>query len=226
MRNFAAEAKASLNVEDVAFLKSLPKADLHAHLNGCIPLSCLQTLAAKRSEQISQSSKASREANNDSDSDKVNDAISNGLKVLEQGVMLEEIHQFFDLFPAIYALTSTPETLAIATRAVLEQFLEPGWTGPDDPPQCTYLELRTTPRQNESMTRLQYLEAVLGEIERYSKDKCALIASVDRRMDSKTMLECVEAAATLKAQGRRIVGIDLCGTPTVGNGPRYPWTVD
>lgn len=203
MRSFAAEAKASLSVEDVEFLKSLPKAELHAHLNGCIPLACLQTLAAKRAESAFSSS-----------DDK--DAITRGLDVLGRGVTLEEIHEFFGLFPAIYALTSTPETLAIATRAVLEQFLDSGWTGPEDPPQCTYLELRTTPRQNDHMTRLQYLEAVLQEVEKYPKDKCALIASLDRRMDSKTMLEIVEVAATLKGQGRRVVGIDLCGTPTVG----------
>src|ERR1700753_1328227 len=119
MRNFAAEAKASLSVEDVDFLKSLPKAELHAHLNGCIPLPCLQTLAAKRSESESQSQllNVAKEATNISSN--INNAISKGLKVLEQGVTLEEINEFFDLFPAIYALTSTPETLAIATRAVL-----------------------------------------------------------------------------------------------------------
>jgi len=136
-------------------------------------------------------------------------------KNLEQGVDLNEIHEFFDLFPAIYALTSTPEALMIATRSVLDQFLEMGWLGPNEPPQCSYLELRTTPRRSEHMSREEYVDAVLREMERYPRDKCALIVSVDRRMDTETMKECVDIAIKFKNEGRRVVGVDLCGTPTV-----------
>lgn len=205
MKDYAAEAFASLNSDDKAFLKALPKAELHAHLNGCIPLSCLQDLVRQRPVQTSGTTDA-------------DEKIAKGLAMLEQGVVLEEIHEFFDLFPAIYALTSTPAALRQATAAVLTQFLQPqGDSGEQEPAQCIYLELRTTPRENAEMSREQYLDAVLCEMETYSADKCALIVSTDRRMDTTTMMECVSIAAKLKKAGRRVVGIDLCGTPTIGN---------
>ncbi|KAG8780623.1 hypothetical protein FRC16_003086 [Serendipita sp. 398] len=142
--------------------------------------------------------------------------------MLEEGIVLEEINQFFDLFPAIYALTSTPTTLRIATRAVLEQFLKPGWTGRvDEPAQCDYLELRTTPRENEHMTKREYLEAVLDELDLYPRTMCNLIVSLDRRMEEQTMMEIVGIAIKLKEEGRRVVGIDLCGTPSAGKADSF-----
>ncbi|PVG04039.1 Metallo-dependent hydrolase [Serendipita vermifera] len=208
MKRFGTEALASLSTDDVQFLKSLPKAELHAHLNGCIPISCLQELS--RQQVI--------EPSHDQNEDTVKeDIVSKGLKILEQGIELTEIHQFFDLFPAIYSLTSTPEALRLATRATLEQFLKDGWLGEGEPAQCDYLEIRTTPRQNENMSREVYLDAVLKEVEKYPREQCALIVSLDRRMDNEAMLEIVNIAVKLKQQGRRVVGIDLCGTPTVGD---------
>ncbi|KAG9056614.1 hypothetical protein FS842_010134 [Serendipita sp. 407] len=217
MRNFGAEAKASLSEEDVAFLKALPKAELHAHLNGCIPLECLQTLARDFKVTTSPSSGDQNNSN-----DNLARVVANGLRMLEEGIVLEEINQFFDLFPAIYALTSTPATLRIATRAVLEQFLKPGWTGRvDEPAQCDYLELRTTPRENEHMTKREYLEAVLDELDLYPRAMCNLIVSLDRRMEEQTMMEIVGIAIKLKEEGRRVVGIDLCGTPSAGKADSF-----
>ncbi|KAG8834826.1 hypothetical protein FRC17_006934 [Serendipita sp. 399] len=213
MRNFGAEARASLSQDDINFLVALPKAELHAHLNGCIPLECLQRLARdfKEVQQVSDST-------GDDRAPAIDQVVAKGLRVLEEGVVLEEINQFFDLFPAIYALTSTPATLRIATRAVLTLFLQRSTTSrePDSSPQCDYLELRTTPRENEHMTRREYLETVLAEMEIYPREKCALIVSLDRRMKESTMMEVVEIAAALKKEGKRVVGIDLCGPPTVG----------
>jgi adenosine deaminase len=206
MKSFGTEALASLSADNVQFLKSLPKAELHAHLNGCIPISCLQDLS--RQQVIKPSPNQNEDAMKE-------DIVSKGLKILEQGIELNEIHEFFDLFPAIYSLTSTPEALMTATRATLEQFLQEGWLGEGEPAQCSYIEVRTTPRQNENMSREVYLDAVLKEVEKYPREKCALIVSLDRRMDNDTMLEIVRIAVKLKKEGRRVVGMDLCGTPTV-----------
>ncbi|KAJ7583564.1 Metallo-dependent hydrolase [Mycena floridula] len=183
---YSAKAMGSLTQTQVSFLSALPKAELHAHLNGSIPLSVLQSLAQKQTSVLPSS-----------------DAI---LK-LQQGVELNEIHDFFDLFPAIYALTSTPAALAEATKAVLAQFLD------GDQPQCTYLELRSTPRTTSSMSRLAYVQVVLDEIERYPVEKAAYILSLNRKMDDAVMLECISIAIKMKEEGRRIVGIDLCGDP-------------
>jgi adenosine deaminase len=125
-------------------------------------------------------------------------------------VRLDEISDFFQLFPAIYALTSTPEALAKATQAVLSSFLDPQLppqpkilnshhhvstkplsgtnTGvvPTLPAaaQCTYLELRTTPRQTPQMSREVYLRTVLSTISasNYTTSQVSIIASLDRRM--------------------------------------------
>ena len=188
----AARALDSLSEEDVLFVKNLPKAELHAHLNGSIPLECLQQLAREHPKGL------------DGTDDPV---IKHGLELLEKGVELEAIGDFFGLFPAIYALTSTPQTVRRATDAVLDAFLLPQ----NGKPECTFLELRTTPRETKHMTRLEYLEAVLNAMDRFGEDKCALIVSVDFRMLAEEAGQCVDAAVRLRTKGRRIVGLDLCG---------------
>jgi adenosine deaminase len=184
----------SLTASQVSFLQSLPKAELHAHLNGSIPLSALQHLASTCTPfpEADHSIQA---------------AVTN----LSNGVRLDQINDFFSLFPAIYALTSTPSSLGYATRSVLSSSLSSSCS----PAQCTYVELRTTPRTTPSLTYRQYLQVVLDEIEVYPPDQAALIVSIDRRMSNHIAGLCVDLAADLKKEGRRVVGVDLCGDPTV-----------
>ncbi|KAF9031374.1 adenosine deaminase-like protein [Hymenopellis radicata] len=172
----------SLSPSQISFLQSLPKAELHAHLNGSIPLQVLYELAS------------------------------------EAGVTLPDVHtelnviaDFFNLFPAIYALTNTPPALARIARAVLTEFLD----GPE--PQCSYLELRSTPKATDTMSRRDYVKAVLDEIEKYPADQAAMIVSLDRKMDEDIARECVQVAIDLKREGRRVVGVDLCGDPWAGD---------
>lgn len=186
----------SLTEEQVRFLQALPKAELHAHLNGSIPLPCLQALAKERSQSISQS---------------LPEHVVAGLEILSKGFELYNLNDFFDLFPAIYALTSTPKALSFATRNVLIHFLEPTSSG--SPAQCAYIELRSTPRITQKMSRRQYIEAVLDEVEKYPADKAGLLVSIDRRMSIEDLTECVDLSISLRAEGRRILGVDLCGDP-------------
>ncbi|KAJ7133384.1 Metallo-dependent hydrolase [Mycena epipterygia] len=192
----AAVALDSLNTSQIAFIRTLPKAELHAHLNGSIPIAELQQLAH---EYSSTSDKAASEV------------VQIGIAKLQEGVVLDEIYDFFNLFPAIYALTSNPVTLRRAARAVLTQFLD----GPS--PQCEYLELRSTPRETAEMSKLEYVQSVLDEVERYPASRAALIVSLDRRMSAEVLKECVDIARTLKEAGRRVVGVDLCGDPQAGD---------
>jgi len=178
-------ALASLSASQRSFLANLPKVELHAHLNGCIPHSCLQALASEF------------DASEDLD---LAHSIRVTLSMLASGVTLNDIKDFFLLFPAIYALTSTPAALQRATRAVLESFLD---SNGDLPPQCSYLELRTTPRATPHMARKQYLLAVLGEVSK--RNNAALIVSLDRRMDTDTAEECVDLAIALRDQGMPVV---------------------
>ncbi|EKM60656.1 uncharacterized protein PHACADRAFT_133307 [Phanerochaete carnosa HHB-10118-sp] len=199
---YAADALASLTPEEIEFLRELPKAELHAHLNGSIPIPLLQKIANEADFSSSAIS---------------SDAVKAGIEQLKTGVVFNELHDFFGLFPAIYALTATPETLAEAARAVLAQFLEPDPVSPKGQPMAAYLELRSTPRTTPNMSRKQYLEAVLDEVERYPVERAALIVSLDRRMDAKTAEEIVSLAIKLRQEGRRVVGVDLCGDPLAGN---------
>ncbi|KAI0367476.1 Metallo-dependent hydrolase [Pilatotrama ljubarskyi] len=201
---YAAKALASLTPSQVEFLQKLPKAELHAHLNGSIPFPVLQELATEfQTETGADGAVASA----------LPEAVRAGIHRLQDGVVLNEINDFFGLFPAIYAITSTPATLRRATRAVLEFFL----SARDGYPQAAYLELRSTPRETPAMTRMQYIETVLDQVEQYPPERAALIVSLDRRMDSRTAAECVECAVKLKNAGRRVVGVDLCGDPRAGN---------
>ena len=199
----ASDAIEALTPSQVDFLKALPKAELHAHLNGSIPLPVLQQLAKEYAPP-------------GADSDPAILAIQPTLERLRNGVVLNDIHDFFPMFPAIYALTSAREALARATDAVLAEFL--GLKDREEYPQATYLELRSTPRKTITMTRLEYVETVLDEVEKYRPDQAALIVSLDRRMSKEVANECIEAAITLKKEGRRVVGVDLCGDPAV-SGP-------
>lgn len=198
----ALDAIKALTPSQVDFLKALPKAELHAHLNGSIPLPILQQLAKEY-------------VPSDTDSGSTVLDIQSGIEKLQNGAVLEGIREFFYLFPAIYALTSTKGALALATRAVLAEFLQV--KEGEEYPQATYLELRSTPRKTAAMTRLEYVETVLDEVEKYCPDQAALIVSLDRRMSKEDADECVEVAITLKNRGRRVVGVDLCGDPFVSS---------
>jgi len=205
----ASDAIAALAPSQVDFLKALPKAELHAHLNGSIPLPVLQELANDYTP-----------SDGDSGPGPALLVIQAGIEKLQNGVVLQDVHDFFPLFPSIYALTSTKEALARATEAVLAEFLEV--KDGEEYPQATYLELRSTPRETTSMTRMEYVETVLYEVEKYRPDQAALIVSLDRRMAKEAADECVKVAFTLKKRGRRVVGVDLCGEPLVSD----PWFSD
>lgn len=200
-----AAALHSLSPSDIDFLQSLPKAELHAHLNGSIPLQTLVNLA----EQLNLSTDTT-------------DEMAETIAKLRSGLTLNAISEFFPLFRSIYALTSTPSALGRITRDVLDSFLKAQSVPPvgftyTPAPECTYIELRTTPRATAHMSRYTYLTTVLDEVEKFSADQAALIVSIDRRMSEADAKECVDLAITLRTAGRRVVGLDLCGDPEKGD---------
>ena len=197
----------SLDDKQKEFLFSLPRRiELHAHLNGSIPLNTLQSLAVDY---------CNIDNNNNN-----NEIIRNAIKNFEKGIKLEKINDFFQLFPSIYALTSTKQAIEYVTTSVLETFLVP--QSPYSKPQATDLELRSTPRavQDTGMTRSQYVEAVcngIDKIESMLGRKCVgLILSIDRRMKSEDAEEIVDLAINCN----HVVGVDLCGDMYSGNDVR------
>jgi adenosine deaminase len=187
----------SLSSEQAAFLRSLRKADLHAHLNGSIPISVLEQLAEEYNPPTATSLSKQK--------------IQADISQFREGAAIDKIADFFQLFGAIYALTSTVPALKIATRAVLQDFLD------GETPQCHYLELRTGPRKTESMSREEYMLAVVEEVERYPEDRAGLILTLDRKTGGEIWDECLKIALKLKEAGRRLVGVDLAGDPCAGD---------
>jgi adenosine deaminase len=204
----------ALTPSQLSFLERLPKAELHAHLNGSIPLPLLQDLAREYTPSTDNTSKPVMAAD-----------IQAGVRRLQAGSAFNSIEDFFEVFPAvIYALTSTPASLKRATRAILSHFLDPpiplsASDANSGSSAVEYIELRTTPRETPHMSRRVYLETVLDEIEVRSPDAAALIVSLDRRMSPDVARGVLELAVQLRREGRRVVGLDLCGDPTV----RYPY---
>jgi adenosine deaminase len=138
--------------------------------------------------------------------------------------------RFFPLFSRyIYQLCNNLESIKFSTRSVLQTFSADG---------VRYLELRTTPRAipTESLSKDLYVRTILDEIHEFthaepsnhyhptpstpsSLEHVYLILSIDRRNTPAEALETV--ALALKYAHYRghhaIVGIDLCGDPSVGD---------
>ena len=201
MNAFPDAAIRALTPSQLTFLKNLPKAELHAHLNGSIPLPVLRDLA--------------REYASSSPATATSDDILAGVQRFQAGDAFTDIDDIFSVFPTVYALTSTPASLKRATRAVLEHFLDPDSTPGSVAGSVEYIELRTTPRATPHMNRRVYLETVLDEIEARAPDAAALIVSLDRRMTPDVAQEVLALAVQLRREGRRVVGVDLCGDPRV-----------
>ncbi|KAG6329628.1 hypothetical protein ID866_9460, partial [Astraeus odoratus] len=201
----AAGALQSVSLSDICLFQALPKAELHAHLNYPIPS---QTIL-----ELFKSFPLSADTNHE---------MASTIDGLRTGLVLGDISEAFPLFHAIYALTSTPSALSRATRDVLDAFLKSNGGPPSGftytpAPECTYIEIRSTPRMTAAMTWYTYLMTVLDEIEKYAPDPAALIVSIDRQMAETDAAECIDLAIALKAEGRRLVGLDLCGDPHKGD---------
>jgi adenosine deaminase len=198
MNAFPDAAIRALTPSQLAFLEHLPKAELHAHLNGSIPLPILRDLAREYASSPATS-----------------DDVLAGVQRLQAGNSFTDMNDIFFVFPVAHALTSTPTSLKRATRAVLSHFLDPDSTSGSAAGSVEYIELRTTPRVTPHMSRRVYLEMVLDEIEARAPDAAALIVSLDRRMTPDDAQEVLALAVQLRREGRRVVGIDLCGDPKV-----------
>ena len=226
----------ALSPSQLAFLERLPKAELHAHLNGSIPLPLLQELAREYASSAATGDDGdTTSTTTNATATPVAAEILAMVQKLQTGVKLDVIDDFFPIFSAVYALTSTPASLKRATRGVLSHFLDPQPTPVPVPvpasasastPQVNgnvsggggwasvkYIELRTTPRATPHMGFRVYLETVLDEIEARAPDAAALIVCLDRRMTPEIAREVLELALQLRLEGRRVVGVDLCGDP-------------
>ena len=115
--------------------------------------------------------------------------------------------RFFPLFGKyIYNLLTDEESVRFTTESVLKDFLDDG---------VVYLELRTTPRATGVLSAEEYVAILLDTIEKFKAEHSELhtrlILSIDRRHTP----EIASSTLSLTTKYPSIVGLDLCGNPTV-----------
>ncbi|XP_076937260.1 N6-mAMP deaminase-like isoform X1 [Bidens hawaiensis] len=187
----------------------VPKVELHAHLNGSIRNSTLLELARELAQ-------------------KGTIVFSDFEHVIRKND--RTLREVFKLFDLIHVVTTDHKTITRITKEVVEDFAAEN---------VVYLELRTTPKRNDSigMSKRSYMEAVIDglrstsssnldinfssdDFEKFSKFKTEkkiivrLLLSIDRRESTASAMETVNLALEMKGMG--VIGIDLSGNPTVG----------
>ncbi|KAH1217606.1 Adenosine deaminase-like protein [Glycine max] len=199
---------------------SMPKIELHAHLNGSIRDSTLLELTKAL---------IGKGAINFSEVEHI---------ILKYNRSVEEVFKLFDL---IHILTTDHNTVARITREVIEDFASEN---------VVYLELRTTPKRNDSvgMSKRSYVEAVLKglrsitsvdvdfiphcedsktlftpapAIDGHARKRIfvRLLLSIDRRETTEAAMDTVKLALEMRPYG--VVGIDLSGNPSIGDWTTY-----
>ncbi|CAH1169828.1 unnamed protein product [Phaedon cochleariae] len=171
------------------YLKFLPKIELHAHLNGSLNDKILKELGCEE-DSIMQYKKLTQSI----------DKSDNTLQ------------ECFDVFKIAQNATKTQESVYLATKSVIEDFVRDG---------VVYLELRTTPRSEINMSKEEYIESVIRGIESLSGSKekifVKLILSIDRRHDKKTSEESLKIILKMREKYPNIIkGIDFSGNPNAG----------
>lgn len=99
--------------------------------------------------------------------------------------------------------------MSLATKNVIKDFSEDN---------VVYLELRTTPRKTEKISKLQYIETVIKTIivcqEKFPNILVKLIPSIDRSQGLESAEENLDLILKLKEIYPKIIkGIDLSGDP-------------
>ncbi|KAK4487345.1 hypothetical protein RD792_006039 [Penstemon davidsonii] len=213
---------------------SMPKIELHAHLNGSIRDSTLLYILLPSFTYNSTSFlfyELARELG-----EKGTIVFSEVEHVLSKNE--RSLVEVFKLFDLIHNVTTDHKTVTRITKEVIEDFAADN---------AVYLELRTTPKRNDSkgMSKRSYLEAVLEGIKSvdsvevdfsrninvdasshshgvydicngYERKKIyvRLLLSIDRRETAEAAMETVELALEMRDFG--VVGIDLSGNPVIG----------
>lgn len=161
----------------------MPKVELHAHLNGSIRDSTLLELARVLGEK--------------------------GVIVfsdVEHVIMKSDrsLHEVFKLFDLIHVLTTDHATVTRITQEVVEDFASEN---------IVYLELRTTPKRNESigMSKRSYMDAVVEGLRAVSAvdvDFASRSTDVRRPVNTKNMNDARNGTRGKKIYVRLLLSID------------------
>lgn len=120
------------------------------------------------------------------------------------------LNECFKLFKVAHNATKNPQSIYLATKYVIEDFYKDN---------VVYLELRTTPRDEEHMTKIEYIEAVIKAIHECTENILVkLLLSIDRSKDLESSEETMELIIKMKEKYPSIIkGVDFSGNPYVGS---------
>ena len=185
----------------MTFFKSLPKVELHAHLNGSISRGSMSKLVDLHRDKWPD------------------EPMPDNCDLIIDGGEYGTNKDPFLIFPIIHAVTDNVDAVRSVTRDVVKEFAEDG---------VRYLELRTTPRDVPGrMNKLEYCTTVLEEIIRISEDNSGdesvitvkLLLSVDRKHLA-SLDDIVDLYKSLKRDARYarvLAGLDISGDPRVND---------
>jgi len=179
-----------------AFVRELPKVELHAHLNGCVRAATLEELARQAG-----GAEAAREARRALDGPR-------------------DLEACFEVFSLVHRFATRPTALARLVRESLADLGDDGVvyaelrTTPKDRPaegltKRRYLEvvLAEMAKHNADVARRK-----AGR--RFCEGR--LIVSIDRRESAEEALTTARLAVELAAESPLVVGVDLSGNPAEG----------
>ncbi|XP_023295997.2 adenosine deaminase-like protein [Lucilia cuprina] len=174
-----------------SFLRKLPKIELHAHLNGSLNTQSIKELGLQLYGENSEEF----------------------LRLCEKFTEFNntDLDYCFQKFAFMHELTATKKGLKLACEMVIRDFALDN---------VIYLELRTTPKVNEQMTRRQYIQLIIEAIQECNVKyniMVKLLLSVDRAQTLQSAEEIVLLAQQFKESHPDIVkGMDLSGNPNKG----------
>jgi len=173
------------------FCQSIPKIELHAHLNGCIRSSTFRQLLSSPTDQLR-------------------------LDTLDENFSHGDTHSrmanVFEKFALLRSCVTNLEDIRRITRETLEDYINDN---------VMYVELRTRPRSfdNGKISSSNYIEAILEIMKEYEEKICSrLILSIDRTQTLEQAMETLKLAENYRTY---IVGLDLSGDPNVKSFERF-----
>ncbi|XP_071351862.1 N6-Methyl-AMP deaminase [Trachinotus anak] len=175
------------------FYRQMPKVELHAHLNGSVSSQTIEKLILRKPHLNIEHSMT---------------AIGKGQR--------RTLDECFQVFKVIHQLVDTEEDILMVATDVIREFAADS---------VKYLELRSTPREekNTGLTRKGYIETVIRAIQLCKNEGLDIdvrfLVAIDRRNGAEVAMETVALAEQfLLSSDGLVVGIDLSGDPTVGDG--------
>jgi len=173
------------------FCRSIPKIELHAHLNGCIRSSTFRQLLSSSDDQ-------------------------NRLDQLEQTFAQGNTHSrmanVFEKFALLRSCVTNLDEIRRITYETLEDFSNDN---------VIYAELRTRPRSFDQgrIPSSAYIETIIDVIKQFQEKICArLILSIDRTQSVEQATETFQLAQQYRDY---VVGLDLSGDPNVKSFERF-----